>query len=484
MKILSNRFFNKNIGGAVMFQVLLGLGLMVMMSPMIFRQIKKYNQEIAREEVVHDLEKWQKAASSFVIFEKDTPGSIGSGTQVITGGSLKNKLNDYLPDNTPTENSFGQTYGMITIRPNITLPDGTPAPSDQVEAVVFAYGGDVPTIELNGIGQFLFDKGAVMDTNGNIYSNLNIDDQGNEKNSLRISDAMKTALSGRGGLLFMYVSDAYFVSDYLYSSPMPGVANDRSSFVNTMIVDLDMGGNDMTNVKNFYTQKLNGVNMFATQLSVSELTFSGPSEPSEIEKDFEYQNTNGITMFTGNKLPVTTTGNGGYGLDESKNLVDVDELEVSENTELGRLFIKGANITGFDDGKVDSVSGSGIYVRGNVDIAGDVSAKDVYANTVFSNSSNNGDQDIVTNVTILSKNNNSSEDSYIYIGDIGDDGVVGTQSIIVNFDGFSEADDICRVSGGATECLSTKLREYYDRLQRYTYNYYFIKTTSNPTLGP
>ena len=482
MKILSSRFFRKNSGGAVMFQVLLGLGLMVLMSPMVFRQIKKYNQEIAREEVVHDLEKWQKAASSFVIFEKDIPEQI-KGTSIITGDQLKSKLSEYLPDNTPTENSFGQTYGMITIRPEVDLPDGTRAPSDQVEAVVFAYGGSVPTIELNGIGQFLFDKGAVMDADGQIYSNLNIDDQGNTKDSLRISTAMKSALSGKGGLLFMYVSDAYFVSDYLYSSPMPGVANDRSSFVNTMIVDLDMGGKDMTNVKNFYTQKLNGVNMFATQLSVSELNFKGPSE---IENDFEYQNTNGISV-TGGKLPVTTTGNGGYGygLDESKNLVDVDELEVSGETRLDRLFIKNANINGIDaTGKVDVVSGKGIYVRGNVDIAGNVNAKEVFANTVVSDGSNAGDWDVVDKVTILSKQNNSSEDSYIYIGSISDSGELDEDisTIIVNFDGFSEADDICRVKNGVTTCLSNILRDYYDRLQRYAYNYYVIKTPSTP--GP
>ena len=77
MKKLSRKYLKKVCGGAIMFQVLLGLGLMVVMSPMIFTQIQKYNEEIRREEVVNHLGKWQKAASSFIVFEKDQPGRKG-----------------------------------------------------------------------------------------------------------------------------------------------------------------------------------------------------------------------------------------------------------------------------------------------------------------------------------------------------------------------------------------------------------------------
>ena len=40
--------YRKSSGGAILFQVLLGLGLMVIMSPIIFNQIKKYNEEICK----------------------------------------------------------------------------------------------------------------------------------------------------------------------------------------------------------------------------------------------------------------------------------------------------------------------------------------------------------------------------------------------------------------------------------------------------
>ena len=69
MRLLKRKNLMKSVGGAVMFQVLLGLGLMVMMSPMIFSQIKKYNESIANEEIVHELDVLQKAASSFIVFD-------------------------------------------------------------------------------------------------------------------------------------------------------------------------------------------------------------------------------------------------------------------------------------------------------------------------------------------------------------------------------------------------------------------------------
>ena len=40
-----------------------------------------------------------------------------------------------------------------------------------------------------------------------------------------------------------------------------------------------------------------------------------------------------------------------------------------------------------------------------------------------------------------------------------------SKAIIINFNGFSEADDICYVVGAETRCLSNVLRGYYDNLK-------------------
>ena len=444
MRNLSKKYFRKLCGGAVMFQVLLGLGLMVMMSPLIFSQIKKYNEEVQREEVVHHLEAWQKAASSFVIFEKDRPNAIQEGLQIWEGENLKNTLRDYLGSaSVPYENGFGQKYAMVTHRKGA-----------QVEAVVIAYGGGVDRLTLNGIGQFLFDKGAVMDEESYILS----DDL-----KLSLSDDLKVALkdkveSSGCGLLFMFVSDAFFTSDYLHIAPMPG-SSDRASLVNTMIVDLNMGGNSIGRIKNFYTTSLKASNAYINDLSVSDLEFKAVST---VNKDFEYQNIDGIN---GTELPVST--------------IDGADLLESHKMEIEDLTVKNANFKKVDieDGELETkdLTGRGFYVRGNVEIENGWDNNLLVDNITASNfSSVNGTEvDTIENIVFDAPVSDAkgSEDSYLFVGNYevkeGQEVYASNQAVILNLAGTSQVNDICySCSGDKCTCLSDVILNYYDQLSK------------------
>ena len=439
MRFLSKKYFRKVAGGAVMFQVLLGLGLMVVMSPMIFTQIKKYNEEIHREEAVSDLEKWQKAAASFVVFEKDIPNRIPENITVWSGEPLRQLLTDYLGSSkAPLTNGFGQEYALITNRK-----------ADQIEAVVAAYGGGLDRLTLNGIGQFLFDKGAIIDSDGEVLSDLKL--------SSNLVNQLKTLVSPtKGGALFMYVSDAFFTSDYLHIAPMPG-SSERASLVNTMIVDLDMGGNNMHNVKNFYATKLDGSNAYVDLLSISDLTFKAPSV---VDGNFEYQNVDGIIGET--SLPVVTTDG---TTDEESHKVEVSELSLN-NAKFKKVFIEEGEL------ETKDMSAKNYYIHGDVSVSGgwenNTSLNDVVANIV---SSENGVKtDLFTNIVMDKPSADGKEDSYIYVGQytVNHDGSKTYDEdklVVLNLAGVSTVKDICYGSGASQQCLSDRIRQYYDSLQ-------------------
>ncbi len=459
MRILSKKCFKKVSGGAVMLQVLLGLGLMVIMSPMIFTQIKKYNEEVKREEVVNHLESWQKAASSFVVFEKDRVGAVPEGTSTWEGDSLKNLLRDYMGSaSVPTTNGFGQRYALITIRHG-----------EQIEAVVYAYDGGLDKLTLNGIGQFLFDKGAVMDDEGVILSDLKLSND--LTNFLKTKVSAPLGSSG-GGLLFMYVSDAFFTSDYLHIAPMPG-SSERASLVNTMIVDLDMGGNSIGNVKNFYATALEGSNAYVNDLSVSDLEFKSPST---VNGNFEYQNIDGIS---GNEFPAKTIDG---AIEESSHRVEVEDLTV-DDANLKKVYI--------EDGELETkdLSAKNFYVRGDVKVNNGWN-NNMIINSITANifSSENGNLTDNISTIVLDPplvTSDKIEDSFIYVGSYTKDASTGDvtystseggDALILNLAGVSEVNDIC--FGTATHgtyinndvnkpnpnCLSGRIVKIYNEL--------------------
>ncbi|MBR1544842.1 MAG: hypothetical protein IJ638_02775 [Alphaproteobacteria bacterium] len=445
MRVLSKKSFKKAVGGAVMFQVLLGLGLMVMMSPMIFSQIKKYNEEVQREEAVHDLEKWQKAASSYIVFEKDK----GLKTGVTTGSALKSLLSDYLGGDAPkTTNGFGQTYGMVIVQnaeKNKTSVDASghtvvdASYGGTVESVVFAYGGGVDKLTLNGIGQFLFDKGAVMDSDGTILSDLSL--------SSSLTNALRSYVSpAGGGLLFMFVTDSFFSSDYLHVAPMPGDV-ERGSLVNTMIVDLNMNSHSMNYVKNLYTNKLSGANIIAGDLSVSSLTLNGKSE---VSGDVLFNNSKELTSATEGFPFKTIAGTDGH-------TVEVDDLTIGGDLKLHKIYAEDVDLN------TKTVSAKGYYVHGNTTGVG-TSVATVVSNTFVSDGSK---ADTVGTLTLDAPTTTSTgmEDSYIYIGNYttvnGNKVYNEGDSIILNLAGTSEVSDICKTDG---TCLSDKIANFYDTL--------------------
>ncbi len=432
MRKISRKYFVKSCGGAVLFQVLLGLGLMVVMSPVIFNQIKKYNEGIQREEVISHMETFQKAVTSFVTFEKDREGASGyiipdGVVKHWKGSDMDNALRDYLGVNPPPkENGFGQTYSFITNRKG-----------DAIEAVVVASGGGVNELVLNGIGQFLFDKGAVMAYDGTLLSDLSL--------SATLSNEVKKMVSpALGGALLMFVNDAFFSSDFLHIAEMPG-ESDRAKLFNTMIVDLDMNNRNIKNVKKLYSVNMDiNSGSLVDVLSVNNLTFDSASNVKSL---VEFQNTAGVS---GSFLPI------------SANKVYIDDFSTASGTsQLKRVDI--------DEGELDTeiLDVQNYHVLGNVSVKTGwekMNIDSLNANTLKSSAGVNADE--ATNVVMLE---DKLGDSYIYAGryDEVEDKFDGENSVILNLSGVSEIKDICI----GTNCISDRILEVYNELQNALYYY-------------
>lgn len=439
MRKFSKKYFIKSCGGAVLFQVLLGLGLMVVMSPVIFNQIKKYNEGIQREEVISHMEVFQKAVTSFVTFEKDKKIGesffIPDGTvKHWSGTEMDNALRDYLGVNPPPKtNGFGQTYSFITNRKG-----------DAIEAVVVASGGGVSELVLNGIGQFLFDKGAVMAYDGTLLSDLSL--------SAVLSNEVKKMVSpSSGGALLMFVNDAFFSSDFLHIAEMPG-ESDRAKLFNTMIVDLDMNGRNVRNVKNLYSVNMDiSSGSLIDILSVNNLKFDSESSVKSL---VEFQNTSGIGYSSSSSLlPITA------------NDVYIDEFSTSSGTSQ----VKRVDI---DEGELETsvLDVENYHVLGNVSVKSgwkNMSIDSLKANTLLS--SGGSKYDNVDNVIMLEDGDGNS---YIYVGgyDEGEEKFNDNDSLVFNLSGISEVKDICIGSN----CISDRILEVYTELQN-ALNYYVSK---------
>ena len=473
MQKISRKYFRKVCGGAVLFQVILGLGLMVMISPFILIQIKKYNDQIKVEEVVADLQALQKAASSYVVFERD---NIESG--IYLGDNLRQKLKDYLgagvtigKGGNTFENDFGQKYALV-VKKN----------GEDIEAVIVAYGGDsdFDLLKLNTIGQFLFDSGAVARREGinqtlKLFTNMNVKEDGNEEEKVKLSDALSLSVSsligtGVGGIV-MFVSDAFFASEFLHVAPLKG---STSSFVNTMIAGLDMGGCgedgkghcNLIGIKDFYAGQLN-VENFADvdSFSVSKLTFNGSDESSEGEGDsddgglfvaqnFEYQNPSGVE---GEELKV-----------------EPKEIEVGDLTLSSAVFDK----VDIADGELETtkLSFNKCYVHGDATVNGwddDTLIEKMYANNLITNGGASNDvlRSIVLDKSTVAQQGagnvglggsaTSDEYSYIYVKTEGSN----PTGLILSLDGVSEVKDIC-FNGSCSDAnkLSTMIYNAYTEL--------------------
>ena len=448
--------YRKSSGGAILFQVLLGLGLMVIMSPIIFNQIKKYNEEIQREEVISSMEKLQKAVSSFVVFEKDT-GNIPSGltcwkdtsgcpTSAEVGGAsrpvqtkkMKSFLSDYLGNGSGSiedENGFGQEYSFATYKNG-----------DEIEAVVIASCKTQKCIDdltLNGIGQFLFDKGAVIASDGVLLSDLSM------SNNLKgIVDAMITS-SGSGALV-MFVSDAFFSSDFLHIAEMPGETS-KAILFNTMIVDLDMNRHNINNVANLYGTTLNIVSSSNVGVvSLSDIVFKSNVD---VNNFVEYKNTAGISGVS--TLPF------GAKKESSGGEIYLNNFDV-ENTSSTASFDK-INID-VGDLTTSEIEADNYVVLGNTTV-NDWSNMSIYQMTANTMNSVGNVPDEFSTITL--NDVGTAKDSFVYVGsyNASENRYLPDSLMILNLSGISEVKDICYMSGPSKVCLSTEVKNLVTALK-------------------
>ncbi len=437
-----SKFKNKSCNGNVLFQVLLGLGLMVMMAPLVFTQIKKYNEGIQREEVITHMETFQKAVTSFVTFEKDTKkgssllipdktaGSQFPKIKLWKGEEMKTVLSDYLGNPIPpTSNAFGQEYSFITARNG-----------DMIEALVVASGGGVDELVLNGIGQYLFDKGAVLASDGVLLSDLSL-------SQTLLNEAKKMVSPTLGGALLMFVNDAFFSSDFLHISEMPG-DSERSVLFNTMIVDLNMNMNNILNVKNLYTTKMNvNLSSFISSLSTKNVTVDGDIT---VNNFVEFQNKEGISHSSANTLPFKTP------------IVKVANFltnSTTNDTELSYVDM------------ADVVLNTSELVAKEYNVLGDVNVDNGWTSMQIDNmnanilSSMNGTkEDNITNIVM--KVSNGDNQSFIYVGsyNVNTEKYIQDESLRLNLSGVSEIQDVCIVSSSSQTCLSDRVKYVYNLL--------------------
>jgi hypothetical protein len=428
-----SRHVRRNDRGAVLLQVLLGLGIMVAMTPLILSQARKYSEQIKREEVVAEMQLIRKAVSSYISFDKN---KVPDNCVLKEGDDMKGVLENYGGKDLAKGNGFGETYYFVTCKN--PLADGI------VEAVVGAYGGGLDEVTLNGIGQYLFDQGAVLSNDGEWLSNYSISLSGSLKNYLLSDSKYK-------GSLVMYVSDAFMLTDYLHVNKMTNGTTDNQ-MVNTMLASLNMNEKSMQNVKDADGTKL----IVSKELKVSSLagqtaTFS-PSSFS-VSGVVEVQSSTANT-FSAGKLPI---------LPEA---IDISKLELAEEAKVRYINMEKGDLS------TETLEVGVLSVAGDVELVGrpgdpaTFDAAKVSADTL--NSSGPG-VNAFANIT-MNDNVVEGAHSYIYGGELNMNGAyIDSSSSVINLSGVSEVVDVCWDTGG---CLSTKVQATYDALLEAIKAYY------------
>ncbi len=423
MHFYSRNLLKKAQSGAVLMQVLLGLAIMVAMTPVIMNQIRQYNESINREEVITQMTLLQKAVTSYISFDRT---DIPDGCVVKTGNEMINLLQDYGGEKIATSNKFGQVYSFITCKKQIGTVD---EPADIIEAAVFAYG-DVDDITLNSIGEYLFDQGVVLST---------IDHTELTNYKAKLSPTLKTEISkiiGNQGALVMFVSDGFAVSDYLYINKGPG----DSVVVNTMLANLDINNNNLIDVFNANGTVIN----ILSSMKVAGLAGKNLSiADSVLDGVFSIENTAPFPDAKMQIKPKTVNINSLKVQDAEFSNIELDpgDLE-AENLETNELVV---------EGELNVVSSSG-----NVDSGWSFGASDVVAESLDSNGP------VANKFNTINLKDNEGIETYIYDGTMYSYGDFDpSSSSKLNLSGVSEVVDICWAGGN---CISTQLQNIYNKL--------------------
>lgn len=439
--------FRKNDGGAVLLQTLLGLGLMVAMTPVILNQIRKYNESVNREEVISQMLLLQKAVTSFISFDRT---SVPNGCTVKSGNEMKNLLSDYGGERIATSNAFGQTYSFITCKKTIGAGENS---SDIIEAAVFA-NGVVDDLTLNSIGEYLFDQGVVL-SNGDHTELTNY----NAKLSATLKSAIANAIGSQGALV-MFVSDAFMVSDYLYINKGPG----GTTSVNTMLANINMNGNSLVDVYKANGSTLNILNSLKVAgLAGKKLELSD----SVVTGIFSIENTEPfVSDSSDDRMKIET------------NTIDISSLRVNNANVLSAFFNPG-------DLKTKKLNTKSLTVEGDLNIvqrsteAGpdgwNLAASTVVADTLYS-------QGPVSNQfkNIILDDEDFNVESYIYSGNFASGGLYfdPKKSSKLNLSGVSEVVDICVHDASQPflrRCVSSEILSIYIGILG-LWNQYYQKT--------
>ena len=453
----SKKILRKIDGGAVLMQTLLGLAIMIAMTPLILGQIRKYNESIHREEVVAQLKLLQKAVTSYIAFDRT---QIAEGCTLYDIAGIKDKLKDYGGEKIVSPNQFGQNYYFVTCK---EVFQGANAEMKQeedsrIDAVVFASGGGVDDITLNSIGEYLFDQGAVLSTNTHdLLANYEV----------KLNEALKTEIVkkiGNEGALLMFVSDAFQVSDYLYRTTGPG----GSTVVNTMLTDINMLGHNLLNVGSAQgTQleirkdlKVSGVAGKELRIMESEFTGAIPTFSIENFEPFEMGLSNNIIPISAENINVTS--------------LEVDDATFERvDLPIGEL-------------KTKTLETETLNVEGDVSIVPNTNnwefgAKEVTASTINSKGTT---ANVFDKVALNRYVNGNEKASFIYWGKVDSNGNFDSyDSGVLNLSGVSEVTDICWFKGagegGGSSCLSENVNSIYQRIRTAWNNYNTKFSTSS-----
>lgn len=426
------KFLKKIDGAAVLMQTLLGLAIMVAMTPVILSQIKKYNESINREEVISQMSLLQKAVTSYISFDRT---SVPMGCVVRNANGIRTILKDYGGEKIVSPNKFGQSYNFITCKRQVGSVDD---PQYAIDAAVFAFG-DVDDLTLNGIGEYLFDQGVVLSNNDHAeLTNYNA----------KLSATLKSEIVkqiGTKGALVMFVSDGFMVSDYLYINKGPGGSN----AVNTMLANIDMNNHSLVNVYNAKGTVLNIIKdlkvagLAGKNLSIADSVLGGV---------FSIENT--APFATGDVIQIITDN------------ININSLQV-ENAEFSKISLDPGDL------KTENLETDTLTVEGNVNVVADgenwqFGASNVEADSLMSNGTKTN---VFKNITLKDDETSSEkQESYIYYGKVNESGAFdNAASGILNLSGMSEVTDICWDGGvggvvGGPSCLSDQVRSVYNRI--------------------
>jgi hypothetical protein len=396
-----------------MLEVLLGLGVMIVMTPIILNQIRKYNEQIAAEEVIAQLGMIQKAVSAYISFDKSM---IPPGCVEREGQPIKAALAAYGGRNLALKNSFGQSYYFVTCRKL----------SGDIVAMVGARGGNLDDEALNGLGQYLFDQGAVVNKDNLLISNY----------SFSLDPELERTAKQNKLSLVMFVTDANITSDFLHADRINGP---QGSLVNTMLVDLNMNGNPIKDASGVYGGGL----VVSEKVSADAIT----GVRADIDKDFEIK---GSMSFHGEIRDVKDSlTHGDFPFDAYYIYANAVS---AYNASFVQINMPNADLS------TNMLESSALSVRGDLTIDdamdAEVSVGEVSANTGVS--SGNRPNDIAELVL-----DDTEGGGVVYSGRY-DDGIFSlTESSTINLSGVSSVMDIC---WGAA-CISDSVNAIYVELQ-------------------